>query len=77
MLSPDGMNLLAKMDAKNKLQILTVYHLADGKMQHVGLPEKQDLRWYRWAGPNRILISVAQTRPVGRRRGEHDPAVRL
>jgi dipeptidyl aminopeptidase/acylaminoacyl peptidase len=62
-LSPDGARLVGRMFRGGKT-ILAVHTLAgQAKTQYVGLPEDNDLRWYRWAGDNRVLISTARTVP--------------
>lgn len=61
-LSPDGQRLLFSTRRDGKLFIV-FRSLADPELKPVLVPEKMDLNWYRWAGNNRILISVSQTVP--------------
>jgi dipeptidyl aminopeptidase/acylaminoacyl peptidase len=61
-LSPDGTRLLARTQIKGK-EMLLVYTFMGGGLRTFELPEKHDLRTYRWAGNNRILFSVAKTIP--------------
>jgi dipeptidyl aminopeptidase/acylaminoacyl peptidase len=59
-LSPDGARMLAQfsVDGQKRVGI----HSFDGKpMRLLAVPKNTDLRWYRWAGNNRILISLART----------------
>ena len=62
-LSPDGTRLIGRISMQGK-GVLTV-HTLDGtaKPLNMGLPADNDLRWYRWAGNDRILLSMAKTVP--------------
>lgn len=61
-LSPDGNHLLARFSLGGTERV--GIHSFEGKpIKFIGLPPKNDLRWYRWAGNHRILISLAQTVP--------------
>ena len=65
-LSPDGTRVLARMLVRGK-EMLGTYVIATGELKAFSLPEESDLAWYRWAGNDRILVSVAS---VGRIRQE-------
>jgi dipeptidyl aminopeptidase/acylaminoacyl peptidase len=62
-ISPDGKHLSGRVTANGKV-VVGVFAL-DGSAppQFVGLPASSDLRWYRWAGNDRLLISMAKTVP--------------
>jgi dipeptidyl aminopeptidase/acylaminoacyl peptidase len=63
LLSPNGEKLLARMNKGGKTK-LGIHTLAPGgRTELLDIAEKSDLRWYRWAGNNRILISIGQTVP--------------
>lgn len=63
MLSPDGTKVTGRLSIEGRSAL--GIHTLDGKTkpQVVGLPADNDLRWYRWAGNNRVLISMAKTVP--------------
>lgn len=61
-LSPDGQRLLFSTRRDGKLFVV-FRSLTDPELKPVLIPEKLDLNWYRWAGNNRVLISVSQTVP--------------
>lgn len=61
-LSPDGQRLLARFSIKGK-EALGVHNFEGAPIKLIGLPPKQNLQWYRWAGNNRVLLSVAKTIP--------------
>jgi len=59
-LSPDGQRILFSTQTGGR-SLVAFRSVADGKITPINLPERLDLNWYRWAGNNRILISVSQT----------------
>jgi dipeptidyl aminopeptidase/acylaminoacyl peptidase len=59
-LSPDGQNILFSTQTGGRTFVAT-RTVSDGKLRSVPLPDRLDLNWYRWAGNNRLLISVSQT----------------
>jgi dipeptidyl aminopeptidase/acylaminoacyl peptidase len=61
-LSPDGLKLLASTTSGGRDGI-AIFTLADGTYDSFGEPEKAEIAWYRWAGPGRILVSIASTVP--------------
>lgn len=61
-LSPDGQRVLFSTRRDGKV-FVAFRALADAQLSPVLIPDKMELNWYRWAGDNRILISVAQTVP--------------
>jgi len=62
-LSPDGTKVLGRIVVGGKTE-LAMHSLIDAApLKALAIPEKQDLRWYRWAGNGRILISLAKTVP--------------
>lgn len=62
-LSPDGQSIAARMQQEGK-EVLGVFTLASGKTAILQLPAKTDLRWFRWAGNGRILISLGSTATI-------------
>lgn len=61
-LSPDGQNIVYREQiGANKF--ITISNLATDRKMRFGEPEKGDLGWYRWAGDNRLLISISDTFP--------------
>ncbi len=61
-LSPDGANVLGRFHVNGK-EAIGIHNLDGKPIILFGIPESRDLRWYRWAGNHRILISLAQTIP--------------
>lgn len=59
-LSPMGDRLLFHMEQHGK-RYVAVDELATGATKLIELPEKGEAAWYRWAGNDRILASVATT----------------
>jgi dienelactone hydrolase len=56
-LSPDGSHVLARIQAKG-VEMLGTYNLGTREFQNFALPKGQDVRWFRWAGPDRFLVSM-------------------
>jgi dipeptidyl aminopeptidase/acylaminoacyl peptidase len=56
-LSPDGTNVLARMQVRGQ-EMLGTYGISTGALKGFALPKGSDLRWYRWAGNGRFLVSV-------------------
>jgi len=64
-LSPDGTMLLGRVHTDGKAG-LAIHHLTDKTpLKVLAGPGKGEVRWYRWAGNGRVLISVIQTVPWG------------
>ena len=61
-LSPDGTHLAAFVTLNNR-SLIGVFDLAAGTNQLINPGEKLDLRWFRWAGNDRVLISVGSMVP--------------
>ena len=57
-LSPDGTKVLARMQVRGQ-QMLGTYVISTGALKGFVLPKDSDLRWYRWAGNDRFLVSVS------------------
>ncbi|MEY2928366.1 MAG: hypothetical protein RL367_2843 [Pseudomonadota bacterium] len=59
-LSPDGTKLAGRVfsGGKERLGILTI---ANHALQTIGIGEKNEMVSCRWAGPNRLLISLGQS----------------
>jgi len=62
LLSPDGLKLLARTSSGGR-EAVTIFTLVSGVYDSIASPEKGEIAWYRWAGPGRILISIASTVP--------------
>lgn len=56
-LSPDGDTILARTQV-NGAEMLGTYSIETRRFQNYALPKGADLRWFRWAGPDRILVSI-------------------
>ncbi|MBO9575643.1 MAG: S9 family peptidase [Sphingobium sp.] len=61
--SPDGTHLVARNEVDGQERLAVIDLTGKVKPLVIGIPEKNELAWFRWAGNNRILISVAQTVP--------------
>jgi dipeptidyl aminopeptidase/acylaminoacyl peptidase len=60
-LSPSGHRVAAKSFVKGTLK-LSILALAPGAASSsIPIPEKRDLLWYRWAGDDRLLLSIGKT----------------
>ena len=57
-LSPDGTKVLARLQVRGQ-EMLGTYVISTGALKGFALPKDSDLRWYRWAGNDRFLVSVA------------------
>ncbi len=62
-LAPDGKHYAARSVAGGKPLLVVVTVARDGKpeVQTFALPMKQTLRFFRWAGPGRLLLSFGQS----------------
>ena len=63
-LSPDGAHVVGR-NFSNGSDGLAVMNLASGKVARIGFPEKTELNFFRWAGNQRILISIASKVAIG------------
>jgi dipeptidyl aminopeptidase/acylaminoacyl peptidase len=62
-LSPDGLRAIGRVVINGKTE-LAMHNFAENvPLKSIAIPAKHDLRWYRWAGNGRVLISLAQTVP--------------
>ncbi len=59
-LSPDGLHF-AGYFTKAGREVLGVYDPDTGKVRTFDLGDKFDFNWFKWAGNNRLLISVGST----------------
>lgn len=60
-LSPDGGKIALKAVGKDGKVSLAVLDAANRKALHnLTMPEKNELEWFRWAGPDRVLVSLSQ-----------------
>jgi len=62
-ISPDGKRLLVRADVKGEARLAIVEIFGNTPPKVFGMPPKTELAYYRWAGNDRVLISVAQTVP--------------
>ena len=63
MLSPDGTRLIGRFSIAGKERVGIHTLTSEVPLIQLAIPADHDLRWYRWAGNKRILISVARTVP--------------
>ena len=61
-LSPDG-KLIAAYVTTNGQKLFGIFDPANGQTKILNPGETLDLNWFRWAGSNRVLISVGKTVP--------------
>ena len=68
-ISPEGDRVLYRQQLGGKSYLTAAVLYGDAK-KRIAIPENVDLRWYRWAGNNKILFSVSAVvdTPVGQRR---------
>ena len=59
-LSPDGQRILFRGRAGGKT-IIAYRNVGEVRKSYFNVPEKSEVNWIRWAGNDRIVISVAQT----------------
>ncbi|NRD88613.1 hypothetical protein C8024_02735 [Sphingopyxis sp. BSNA05] len=57
-ISPDGERVVYRQQLGGK-SYLTVAVLYGDAKKRIAIPENVDLRWYRWAGNNKILFGVS------------------
>jgi dipeptidyl aminopeptidase/acylaminoacyl peptidase len=60
-ISPDGKSVLARINSSGKSRLGIHPLTPDVRTRAVDIPEKNDLLWYRWAGNNRVLMSLGET----------------
>ncbi|MEO1044394.1 MAG: alpha/beta fold hydrolase [Pseudomonadota bacterium] len=58
-LSPDGNSMVYRERLKDK-SYLTIHNFETAKLGRLSVPEKSHIKWYRWAGNDRILMSIRQ-----------------
>jgi len=61
-LSPDGTRFVFR-GRSNGREMVAYRNVNDGKVASFDIPEKVDLNWFRWAGKDRLLISIARNVP--------------
>ncbi|WP_447764013.1 alpha/beta hydrolase family protein [Sphingopyxis panaciterrae] len=59
-MAPDGQRILFRGRANGK-DIIAYRGVDEAKKSYFMVPDKSDVNWIRWAGNDRIVISVAQT----------------
>lgn len=59
-LSPDGLHFAGYFTSGGN-EVLGVYDPATGKVRTLNLGDTFDFNWFKWAGNNRLLISVGST----------------
>jgi len=63
-LSPDGSKIVYRERVADRTYLTTKF-LDDAESYRVALPEGADLRWYRWAGNQKLLFSVSSLLEIG------------
>jgi hypothetical protein len=61
-LSPDGLHIAAFVTVNNHT-VVGIFDLAAGTNKLINAGEKLDMRWFRWAGNDRVLISIGKMVP--------------
>ncbi|MBX9665508.1 prolyl oligopeptidase family serine peptidase [Novosphingobium sp.] len=61
-LSPDGLHLAAFVTVANRT-VVGIFDLATGSNKLLNAGEKLDMRWFRWAGNDRLLVSIGKMVP--------------
>ncbi|MBX9883880.1 MAG: S9 family peptidase [Novosphingobium sp.] len=61
-LSPDGLHIAAFVTVNNHT-VVGIFDLAKGTNKLINAGDKFDMRWFRWAGNDRVLISIGQMVP--------------
>ena len=61
-LSPDGLHLAAFVTVGNRT-VVGIFDLATGSNKLLNAGEKLDMRWFRWAGNDRLLVSIGKMVP--------------
>ncbi|MEP1947654.1 MAG: hypothetical protein ABJJ20_12595, partial [Lentilitoribacter sp.] len=56
-LSPDGLKMVYREHIGTH-KTLTIKALETGQIERIKVPENNTLKWYRWAGNSKILMSV-------------------
>lgn len=59
-LSPDGQRIVFRGRANGR-NIIAYRHVDETKKSYFMVPEKSEVNWIRWAGNDRIVMSVVQT----------------
>ena len=72
-ISPDGKRLAFRV-YQNKKTYLNIKTIGEASILQNALPEKHSLNWYRWAGPDRLVISLTG---ISRYEGEEIPTSML
>ncbi len=61
-ISPDGTRIAAYVNTNNQ-NLLGVFDLAGGEPKLLNMGKSLEIDWFRWAGKDRLLISVGKTVP--------------
>lgn len=61
-LSPDGQHVAAFVTVNNRT-VVGIFDLAAGTNRMLNAGEKLDMQWFRWAGNDRVLISIGKMVP--------------
>jgi len=73
-LSPDGKQIAVRASANDVVQVLVLDASNYNLITNVRINKDDELRWFRWAGNGRLLISLSS---VGKIYGEEVPFTRL
>jgi len=60
-IAPDGLHLLLRQDVGGEARVAVIDLTGKTAPKVLGLPKKRELVSYRWAGNNRVLISLGQS----------------
>jgi hypothetical protein len=75
-LSPDGKLIAAQVTIDGKT-LVGIFDPATGKNKMLNPGKSVELNWFRWAGSDRVLISLGQTVPIYGEDFWLDPPARL
>ncbi|HEY4366147.1 MAG TPA: S9 family peptidase [Steroidobacteraceae bacterium] len=65
-LSPDGSKLLARVYSEGQVRLAVIgLGAAKSASRVLAIPERRDMLWYRWAGEDKILLSLGATTRFG------------
>ena len=64
-LSPDGSKIVYREQISDRTYLTTKF-LDGAESYRVAMPQDAELRWYRWAGDQKLLFSVSSVREYGK-----------
>jgi dipeptidyl aminopeptidase/acylaminoacyl peptidase len=60
LISPVGDRFVTRLNRGGK-EYLGIYSVAAGLLKAMAAPDKAEISWYRWAGNDRLLVSISST----------------